>query len=49
MEDFIAEVHSIHGDVRGGILHQLSDCCASGKQLSYSVLINVIVFLLQDI
>eukprot|EP00111_Clytia_hemisphaerica_P014728 TCONS_00043401-protein len=30
MEKFIAEVQQVHGDVRGGILNQLVDCCASG-------------------
>ena len=31
MEKFISEVQQIHGDVRGGILNQLVDCCASGN------------------
>lgn len=34
MEQFISEVHSIHGDVRGGILNQLIDCCASAVNAS---------------
>ena len=31
MEKFISEVQQVHGDVRGGILNQLVDCCASGN------------------
>ena len=31
MEGFITDVHSASSDVRGNILSQLADSCASGK------------------
>ena len=39
MEGFITDVHSASSDVRGNILSQLADSCASGK--------NLLVFLIK--
>jgi len=36
MEKFISEVQQVQGDVRGAILNQLVDCCASGNAILLS-------------